>query len=111
MLDEKKPLFAKKEKDEKLQENRTEFLNREFANSSTDFVEYGKKFLPKHHYFMVMGDEIVYLPTEKIEINDVFVSDEAKLQITITSLLPETYTFNPFGSDKLQLVCNKAKFK
>jgi len=111
MPEEKKPLFAKKEKDDKLQANRTEFLNKEFANSSTDFVEYGKKFLAKHHYFMVMGDVIVYLPQEKIEVNDVFVSEEAKLQITVTALLPETYTFNPFGSDKLQLVCNKAKFK
>jgi len=111
MPEEKKPFFAQKSQEELLLANRREFLAKEFANSTPEFVEYGKKFLPKKHHFLVLGDEIVYLEDDKIAVNEVFISENPRMQITITALVEEKHVFNPFGTEKLQLVCNKAKFK
>jgi hypothetical protein len=60
---------------------------------------------------MILGDEIVYLSDDKLEVNEVFISENPKMQITITALLEEKYVFDPFASEKLHLECNKAKFK
>ncbi|MDY0346005.1 MAG: hypothetical protein WCX85_01840 [Bacilli bacterium] len=111
MPEEKKPLFTQKSPEELLLANRREFLSREFANSTPEFVEYGKKFLPKKHHFMILGDELIYLEDDKIAANEVFISDNPKMQITITELLEDKYVFDPFETKKLQLECNKAKFK
>jgi hypothetical protein len=111
MPEEKKLLFGQKKEDEKLLADRREFLAKEFSNTTPEFVEYGKKFLAKKYHFIVKGDEIVYLSEDKIAVNDVFKSDEAKMQITITGLVEEKHIFDPFGTEKLQLICNKAKFK
>ena len=111
MPEEKKPLFAQKSQEELLLNNRREFLAREFAYATPEFVEYGKKFLPKRHHFMVLGDEIVYLSDDKLAVNEVFISEDPKMQITVTALLEDKYVYDPFGTEKLQLECNKAKFK
>lgn len=100
-----------KKLNDKLLADRREFVIREFTNSTPEFVEYGKKFMAKKFHFMVDGDKIIYLPSDKIAVFDVYKSDEAKMQITITELLPDKFTFDPFGTDKLQLVLNIAKFK
>jgi hypothetical protein len=112
MPEEKKPILGQKSGEDKILADRREFLEREFANTTPEFLEYGKmKLLAKKHHFMVLGDEIIYLSVDKIAVNEVYKSEEPNLQITITVLLEEKYVFDPFGTDKLQLVCNKAKFK
>jgi hypothetical protein len=60
---------------------------------------------------MVLGDEIVYLSVDKLAVNEVFISEDPKMQITITALLEDKYVYDPFEPKKLQLECNKAKFK
>ena len=100
----------KKVKD-KVTLDRREFLMKEFANTTPEFVEYGKKILAKKFHFMINGDKIIYLDRDKIAAFDVYKSDEAKMQITVTELLDEKFTFDPFKNESLQLVCNVAKFK
>jgi hypothetical protein len=112
MPEEKKPIFPQKSEVDKVQADRHEFLAREFANITPEFMEYGKmKLLAKKHHFMIKDDEIIYLSDDKIAVNEVYKSEEPNMQITITALLEEKFVFDPFGTDKLQLVCNKAKFK
>ncbi|MCX5775381.1 MAG: hypothetical protein NTV44_03340, partial [Firmicutes bacterium] len=103
--------FGQKKEDEKLLADRRDFLAKEFANTTPEFTEYGKKFLAKKYHFIVKGDEIVYLAEDKLAVNDVYKSDELKMQITVTALLDEKFIFDPFGTEKLQLVCCKAKVK
>lgn len=111
LLESWETIMPEEKKDTVLLANRREFLAREFANLTPEFVEYGKKFLPKKKHFMIIGDVLVYLSSEKLTVNEVYICDNPKMQITITKLLPEKYVFDPFGTDKLQLECHKAKFK
>lgn len=111
LLESWESIMSEERKDTILLANRREFLAREFANLTPEFVEYGKKFLPKKKHFMIIGDVLVYLSNEKLVVNEVYICDNPKMQITITELLPEKYVFDPFGTDKLQLECLKAKFK
>lgn len=112
MPEEKKPVFEQKSEEDKVLADRREFLKREFANTTPEFLEYGKmKLLAKKHHFMVKEDEIVYLADDKIAVNEVYKSESPSMQITITALVEEKFVFDPFGTEKLQLVCNKAKFK
>lgn len=104
-------MAEEKKVNDKVTVDRREFLMKEFANTTPEFVEYGKKFLAKKFHFLIKDDKIIYLERDKIAVFDVYKSDEAKMQITVTELLDEKFTFDPFKNESLQLVCNVAKFK
>ncbi len=101
------------EKIEKILKDRAEYIVKEFENNTPEFVEYGKKFLAKKHHFMVLEaeHELVLLPEDTVNLNQVFVNAEANLQLTIVAVDTGAFLYDPWGKKELALECKKAKYK